>query len=155
MSNASTIAADLITQLADQSWTEAVPYTIAYRRMYLDALEKLPPAGTPEDKLKIIIAPTAYDPTRSGWEGAHVECNLGIICEKMVKDPDNDEEIDPLETFVENLTTWLIGPRMFATVWNTKDPRAIFGDDYIGDLYENRRFFVPIFIQFFADGAAS
>ena len=155
MSNASTIAADVITQLAEASWSGAVAYSIAYRRLYLDVLENLPPAGTSESVLKITIAPVGYDPTRSGWGASHLSSTLGIICEKLVKDPEDDTEIDPLETFVENLAAWFTGPRQFATVWNAKDPKAIFGDDYIGDLYENRRFFVPILVDFFADGGQS
>jgi len=151
MSNASTIAADIITQLAAQSWVEAVPYTIAYRRMYLDALENLPAAGTPESKLKITIAPAAYDPARTGWGGGRLTSTLGIICEKLVKDPDDDTELDPLETFAENLAALFIGPRQFAEVWNAEKPKAIFGDDYIDDLYGNRRFFVPIIVDFFCD----
>ena len=75
--------------------------------------------------------------------------SLGIICEIMVADPTDDAEVDPLETFVENLTAWLIGPRHFNEVFDAQKPQAIFGDDYIGELYESRRFFVPILVDFF------
>ncbi len=60
-----------------------------------------------------------------------------------------------METFVENLCTWFSGPRQFAGVWNSKEPKAIFGDDYISELYESGRFFVPLLVTFFADGGAS
>lgn len=152
-SNAKAIATDIIEQMTAREW--GLEYTIAYRRMYIDALEKLPAAGTPESKLKITIAPIEYDNERIGWGAARVTCGLGIICEKMVADPESDDEIDPLEAFVESLSTFLIGPRFYAGVWNSKDPKAIFGDDYIGELYENSRFFVPILVEFFADGGVS
>jgi len=154
----STIAADIIAQLGEASFAAAVPYTAAYRRMYIDALEDMPPAGSPESVLKITIAPVEYNSERTGWGAAHVEPQMGIICEKMVSEsgvPPEDSAIDPLETFVENLCTWFSGPRQFASVWNSKEPKAIFGDDYIGELYESGRFFVPILVTFFADGGAS
>jgi hypothetical protein len=147
-SNAKTIATDLIAQMADAEW--AIPYTIAYRRMYIDALEKLPQAGSPNSKMKITLAPVQYENERIGWGAARVTCSLGIICEIKIADPDNDDEIDPYEAFVESLSTFLIGARQFAG-WNSAAPKAIFGDEYISELYENRRFFVPILIDFFKD----
>lgn len=146
-----TIAADVIAQIEAATFWE-IPYTIAYRRMYIDALEKLPKAGTASSKMKISIAPVEYGNERTAWGAARVTCSLGIICEIMVADPTNDAEVDPLEQFVEDLSTFLIGPRQFAGgLWNSSAPKAIFGDDYIGELYENSRFFVPILVDFFQD----
>lgn len=154
MSNAATIAADIIAQLAEETWAEAVPYSIAYRRRYIDAMESLPPAGADSDLLKITIAPASFDPDRIGWGGTRLTSALGIICEKRVADPDNATEIDPLETFVENLAQWFVGARHFASVWNAKEPKALFGDDYNSELYENMRFFVPVLVDFFCDGSS-
>jgi hypothetical protein len=151
--NQKTIAVDIIAQVQAATWE--IPYTIAYRRMYIDALEKLPAAGTPDSKLKITIAPIEYNSERTGWGAARVTASLGIVCEIMVADPTNDDEIDPLEQFVESLSTFFVGARKFATVWSAATPKAIFGDDYIGELYESSRFFVPIMIDFFADGSVS
>ncbi len=153
MSNAKTIANDIIAQIDALEWP--VPYSIQYRRMYINALENVPAAGTPESKMKITIAPVDYASERIAWGAARATCSLGIVCEKLVKDPTDDAEIDPLETFVESLSTFFVGPRHFALHWNAKEPRAIFGDDYIDELYGNSRFFVPILIDFFSDGGVS
>lgn len=148
-----TIAADIIAQMALKTWN--LDYSIAYRRMYIDALEELPPAGSANSKMKITIAPIEYNSERTGWGSARVTCSLGLICEIMVANAEDDAEIDPLEEFVESLSTFFVGARKFASVWSAAAPKAIFGDEYIGELFQSTRFFVPIMIDFFADGSVS
>ena len=71
MSIARDIANDIIAQLAEAPFAAAVPYTAAYRRMYIDALENMPPAGTADSKLKITLAPAAFDADREAWARTH------------------------------------------------------------------------------------
>jgi hypothetical protein len=155
-SYAEQIAFDVIAQLAAKAAVTpfaVTDYNASYDRLYVTDLEAMTPAGDPENQMQIVLAPVQTEYERNAWGGLRVTVTLGIlvvIAAKVEQGEVTDTNIGNYELFVDQLCTFLMGPRTFAGGWSAKDPLPIFGDHYNGHLYEKGTFHVPILVDFFA-----
>jgi hypothetical protein len=155
------IALDVIAQLAalNEAAPLAVPdYEAAFQRMYVTDLESLVPAGDPASKMQIVLAPVETVYERTGWGGVRITVTLGLLFNIAVATAAGevtDERIDAYEQLVDEVCTFLVGPRLFAGSWSAKDPLPIFGDHYNDHLYEKSEFHVPVLVDFFQDVGVS
>lgn len=158
-SYAKQIATDCIAQMAAEgapSW--GVPLSAEFDRMYLSDLEDMAPAGGATNQMQLVFAPVEEKYERTGSGGVRITVTIGVLFDCMVTTANGvvtDPNIDAYDQLVDAFTTWLMGPRKFATLWCASDPVAVKGDHYNDHLYEKSEFHVPVLIDFFCDVTVS
>ena len=156
-SYAKEISLDVIAQLAafNTATPLAVPeYSAEFDRMYISDLEDLAPAGGVTSQMQLVFAPIETKVERTGWGAVRVTVSLGILFNVAVTTANNavtDPKIDAYEQLVDQVVTWLMGPRFFAAGWCASDPLPIMGDHYNDHLFNKSEFHVPVLVDFFAD----
>jgi len=158
-SYAEQIAADVIAQMAaDGHPAWPVAFSAEYSRMYISDLETMAPAGGATDQMALVFAPAAENYERVGWGGVRITITIGILFDVMVTTANGevtDPQIGAYEALVDQITTWLMGPRKFAQGFWASDPVTVKGDHYNEHLYEKTEFHVPVLIDFIYDGTVT
>jgi len=160
-SYAKEVSLDVIAQLA--AFNEVTPlvvptYSAEFDRMYVSDLEDLAPAGGTTSQMQLVFAPIESKVERTGWGAVRVTISIGILFNVAVTTANGvvtDPNIDAYEQMVDQVVTWLMGPRTFADGWSASDPMPIMGDHYNDHLYSKSEFHVPVLVDFFADMGVS
>lgn len=132
----------------------SISYAAQFERMYVTDLEAMAPAGDPASQMTVTFAPVSGEFERTGWGGVRTTVSLGLLFNVMVQVADGvvtDPNIDAYEQFIDQVCTWLVGARKFATTWSLGDPKPIFGDHYNDHLYQKGELHVPVLLEAFQD----
>lgn len=143
-----TIATDVISQLATAQTAGDfdVDFTATFKCEYVMNLETEIQDATRE--VAVIFVPIEINHDRPGWGAIHSTVNLGMFVQVAVDDSQSATEMDPLETLIDDLALFLMGPRKFATYWECIGVKPIYGDHYNARLNNQGVFRVPCICQF-------
>ena len=141
------IANDVINQMS--SWTFAIDYNVAFKRLYVSELDDQALALTSSSQMQVTITTIETERKHCGWGAQNLDITLGFVCQISVSKTLTDTEIAPLEQFVDNLCDFLSGPRLFASgLWTVTGVKAVYGDHLMNMIREKGQFHLPILVTF-------